>query len=158
MNLRRNYSMKTLSSSCSHTSSRLFNKKSQFVFCRLTIGTHSSNVLEYVYAIRSVDDPAASERTLSLDSYFYPVIRKRTAFFRIVSPNFLFNVPNHRNKSPQKLSVVREETKESNIVHVISPRLIPTDGFLKVVFVDNIIIRGEFLTPYYNLEKIVDTF
>ena len=130
---------------------------------RLTVGTMFSNLLMYAYEMKAVDDPFVSDRTLSLDYYYFPFIRGGSIKFQLVSPNFLF-LESPPSKWPEKLTINGEGVLTSFVHSAIeqprgkgtpSPAL--RGGFLKVRFIDGTIYAHEFYTPYFNMRKVTET-
>ena len=117
----------------------------------------------YTYEMKAVDDPFVSDRTLSLDYYYFPFIRGGNINFQIISPNFLF-LESPPNEWPEKLTINDDRVLTSFVQSVIerprgkgtrSPAL--RGGFLKVRFIDGTIYAHEFYTPYFNMRKVTET-
>ncbi|XP_075253451.1 uncharacterized protein LOC142345335 [Convolutriloba macropyga] len=130
----------------------------------VTIGTFTSNVLEYAYEVRSRDNPAASESTLSLDTFYHPAIRTEDDEFHLISSDFLYKVPFKimtNTNWPQKLSVDKQ-TNFSGTLRITEwshekYHVVLKGGMLSVQFVDHRNSTNTFLTPYYNLQKLIQT-
>ena len=137
-----------------------------FVVCvmclnRLTIGTMFSNMLMYTYEMKSVDDPAASDRTLSLGYFYFPFLRARRDIFFIISPNFLFlasNTSTDKDKWPQRITINSPDVLTSQVQNDVdqpvikAPRL--EGGLLRVAFVNRNVFADQFYTPFFNLRQM----
>ncbi|XP_075249869.1 uncharacterized protein LOC142342432 [Convolutriloba macropyga] len=134
---------------------------------RLTIGTMSSNVLEYVYQLRCVDDPAASDRTLSLDSYYNPTLRVHNPTYRVISVNHLYKCDRKHSKDTRSSNTNKTRKWPSNLttaeklyleayvrdkdVRFFDIRNLSEQGLFKIGFRNS---RMKcFYTPFYNLRK-----
>ena len=143
-------------------------------FNRLAIGTMSSNVLEYAYQLRSVEDPAASDHTLSLDTYYNPLLRLKEPTYHIISSDYLYKCDQpishaQRDSSnqveskfwPLKLTHAEKNYVQqfllNNTVLFVDDRLLPENGLLKIALFNSQIQPNCFYTPYYNLRKTSQT-
>ena len=143
-------------------------------FNRLAIGTMSSNVLEYAYQLRSVEDPAASDHTLSLDTYYNPLLRLKEPTYHIISSDYLYKCDqpishaqrDSSNPVESKFWPLQLTHAEKNYVQqfllnhtllFIDERLLPENGLLKIAFSNSQIQPNCFYTPYYNLRKTSQT-
>ncbi|XP_075265134.1 uncharacterized protein LOC142357369 isoform X2 [Convolutriloba macropyga] len=141
---------------------------------RLAIGTMSSNVLEYAYQLRSVEDPAASDHTLSLDTYYNPLLRLKEPTYHIISSDYLYKCDqpishaqrDSSNPVESKFWPLQLTHAEKNYVQqfllnhtllFIDERLLPENGLLKIAFSNSQIQPNCFYTPYYNLRKTSQT-
>ena len=128
---------------------------------RLTIGTMFSNMLMYTYEMKSVDDPAASDRTLSLGYFYFPFLRARRDIFFIISPNFLFlasNTSTDKDKWPQRITINSPDVLTSQVQNDVDQRVIKAprleSGLLKVAFVNRSVFADQFYTPFFNLRQM----
>ena len=123
-----------------------------------------SNLLLYAYEMKAVDDPFVSDRALSLDHFYLPLIKGRPLIFQIISPNFLFLASAEpTDKWPQKL-IITDEGVLTDFVQSVrnfrhrgeeSPTI--DGGLIKVHFVNRSIYAHDFYTPYFNMRKIPET-
>ena len=114
--------------------------------------------------MKAVDDPFVSDRALSLDHFYLPLIRGRNLSFQIISPNFLFLASAEpTDKWPQKLIITDEGVLTGfvqsvrNLRHTGEESPTIDGGLIKVNFVNRSIYAHEFYTPYFNMRKIPET-
>ena len=134
----------------------------------------SSNVLEYAYQLRSVEDPAASDHTLSLDTYYNPLLRLKEPTYHIISTDHLYDCDvitsgvNRNNfnsvqsrKWPQKLTMDEQEYLQQYLatsnLRFIDRSILPEKGLLKISFKNVQFGENCFYTPYFNLRKTSQT-
>ena len=127
----------------------------------------TSNVLEYAYQLRCLEDPAASDHTLSLDTYYNPVIRMKHPIYHIISADYLYKCERIQSKQkgikewPEKLTVaeqifLKEKLLKTN-VRFLAWQILPERGLLKIDFFGSRALPDCLFTPYYNLRKTSQT-